>query len=234
MREVMRETLHQGFSIYLCVNSERTTHQRDMFTSKQTWQLKYPRAVRRRDYDEQYIVWCLWCTINYWDLRKIMQLWIWCKEKSVYWRSLQCQRSSVNTGCVGVMWHTKRHETCSAETHQNCVELEIKHRSWTQTEILSWRENEEAAEGVAEQRIVVEGVVGKEAKVHHVLDLQLQHQSPRHVSGSSVFVVLAQVHEVLAVLVQMNTHVVAVTAVGGGSEADVVGAFDRSREHTCD
>lgn len=95
-------------------------------------------------------------------------------------------------------------------------------------------ENEEAAEGVAEQRVVVERVVGEEAEVHDVSGLQLQRQAAGHVSGSAVFVVLAQVHEVLVVLVQVNAHVVAVTVVGGGSEADVVHAFIRSCEDACD
>lgn len=52
-------------------------------------------------------------------------------------------------------------------------------------------------------------------------------------NSTAVFVLLAQVQEILVVLVQVNTHVVFVTVVGGGREADVVDAFDRSREHTC-
>lgn len=93
--------------------------------------------------------------------------------------------------------------------------------------------NEEAAEGVAEQRVVVEDVVGEEVEKHDVSLLQLEHQSAGHVSGSAVFVVLAQVHEVLVVLVQVNPHVVAVAVVGGGREADVVHALNRGREHAC-
>lgn len=95
------------------------------------------------------------------------------------------------------------------------------------------RENKEATKGVAQHQVIIEGVVGEQAEIHHISRLQLEHQSTRHMSGSAIFVVLAQVHEVLAVLEQVNAHVVVVTVVGGSSEADVVHAFNRSSEHAC-
>lgn len=98
----------------------------------------------------------------------------------------------------------------------------------------SGRENEEAAEGVAEHRVIVEGVVGEEAEIHDVSGLQIEHQSAGHVSGSAVRAVLAQMHEVLAVLVQVNAHVVVVGVVGGSCEADIVHTSNRGCEHACD